>query len=55
MILYVNSLARSQHIPYGRLLSAAGQGDLIESRPAVAKWWKAVSTRESVKKVCGEK
>lgn len=48
------TLADLFHVPYGRLLYAAEQGDLIESRPAVAKWWKSVSSRQSVKKVCGE-
>merc|ERR1711879_50815 len=39
------------HIPYGAKLFAIGKGDLITSRPHVAKWWKAITEREAVKKV----
>ncbi|KAK9898488.1 thioredoxin-like protein [Cystobasidium minutum MCA 4210] len=49
------TLADLFHIPYGRLLYVCGQGDLIDSRPAVSKWWKSITSRESVKKVVGEK
>jgi len=32
-------------------LFAVGHGDIITSRPAVAKWWTAITEREATKKV----
>ncbi|EIW77393.1 glutathione S-transferase [Coniophora puteana RWD-64-598 SS2] len=41
------TLADLFHLSYGQLLVQAGQADLFESRPNVARWWKEISTRPS--------
>jgi glutathione S-transferase len=41
------TLADVSFMPYIDYLYAAEQGDLFESRPALAKWWKGVSDRKS--------
>ncbi|TEB33523.1 glutathione S-transferase [Coprinellus micaceus] len=41
------SLADLSHIPFATRLYLAGAGDLIDSRPNVAKWYKSLVERES--------
>ena len=45
------SMADLSHIPYTALLFVCGEGELITSRPNVAKWWEAISSRPAWKKV----
>lgn len=45
------TMADLSHLPYTHLLFAAGEGELITSRPNVAKWWEKISSRPSWKKV----
>jgi glutathione S-transferase len=44
-------LADLFHLPFGALLFKIGEGDLIESRPNVKKWWEKISSRSSWKTV----
>lgn len=46
------TMADLSHLPYTALLFPAGEGELITSRPHLAKWWEKISARESWKKVC---
>ncbi|KAH7883396.1 glutathione S-transferase [Phlebopus sp. FC_14] len=39
------TLADLSHLPHGTLLEPAGYGDLLTSRPNVAKWWNKISSR----------
>jgi len=41
------TLADLFHLAYAQFLITLGQGDLFESRPNVARWWKEISTRPS--------
>ncbi|KAJ3412317.1 hypothetical protein HDV05_000975 [Chytridiales sp. JEL 0842] len=41
------TLADLFHLPYGNLLFAGGQGDLIENRKNVASWWKRITERKT--------
>ena len=41
------TLADLFHLPCGRMLFKLGDGDLIESRPHVKKWWDKISSRPS--------
>jgi glutathione S-transferase len=48
------SLADVCFMPYVEYLYACKQGDLFESRPAIAKWWKGVSDRKSWQTAIGK-
>ncbi|KAJ2928677.1 hypothetical protein H1R20_g8381, partial [Candolleomyces eurysporus] len=45
------TLADLSHLPFGTRLYLAGAGDLIDSRPNVSKWFKALRERESWREV----
>ncbi|CAI5459918.1 unnamed protein product [Closterium sp. Yama58-4] len=45
------TLADLTHLPYTEVLFHAGAGDLITSRPNVARWWQRISSRPAWKKV----
>jgi glutathione S-transferase len=44
-------LADLFHLPYGTWLVKLGEGNLIESRPNVKKWWDKISSRPAWKTV----
>jgi glutathione S-transferase len=48
------TLADVGYMPYVDYLYAAQCGDLIESRPALAKWWHGISDRKSWKVATGK-
>ena len=41
-------------MPYIEYVFAGQEGDVIESRPHVAAWWKRISERPSWKKALGK-
>jgi hypothetical protein len=45
------TLADLSHLPFGTRLYLAGAGDLIDSRPNILKWFKALKERESWKEI----
>ncbi|KIK92775.1 hypothetical protein PAXRUDRAFT_146590 [Paxillus rubicundulus Ve08.2h10] len=47
------TLADLQHLPYGSMLFPAGHSDVLTSRKNVARWWNAISTRQSWNAVKG--
>jgi glutathione S-transferase len=47
------SLGDIAFMPYCALLVRLGHGDLIEARPALARWWAEVSARPSWRRVVG--
>ena len=48
------SLADALHVPFTHYGFKAGQGDLWNKRPNVARWWKNISERESWKQTVNE-
>lgn len=48
------SLADVTYMPYLEYLAAAGAGNLITERPALAAWWKGISDRPSWAKASGK-
>lgn len=48
------SLADISYMPYIEYLFAGQEGELIQSRPHVAMWWKRISERPSWQKVTGK-
>lgn len=47
MVLQEFTLADLFHLSWGELLSAAGETDLIDSRPNVKRWWDNIHQRRA--------
>jgi len=45
------SLIDIYYMPYMNLMYQAGEGNLIDERPHLKKWWESVSSRDSWKKI----
>ncbi|PKK50312.1 hypothetical protein CI102_5301 [Trichoderma harzianum] len=49
------TLADLFHLSWGELLSAAGETDLIDSRPNVKRWWDSIHQRRAWQTVLGRR
>lgn len=49
------TLADLFHLSWGELLSAAGETDLIDSRPNVKRWWNSIHQRRAWQAVLGRR